>query len=253
MSSRKPCSWAGCPELISDGSYCPRHAPRAESLRAELMAANDRMYRATPWGKESKTFLSSKDWQNLRREKLRAHPFCAECERNGILGTLARDVHHIAPRATRPDLALVMANLESLCTPCHSAITRRENRREKNIMRYVITGPTCSGKTRYVEARRQVGDAVWDYDAIAATMFRCPTYPRPPHAMEIMKYIMAAFLNAIASSDCTAYIIVTDEAEAKAVADRLGASVIHLTATPAEIVERQKARAITRENKTCHS
>jgi 5-methylcytosine-specific restriction endonuclease McrA len=38
---------------------------------------------------------------------------CAKC------GRVAEQVHHVIPRAQRPDLTYVWDNLMSICTDCH--------------------------------------------------------------------------------------------------------------------------------------
>jgi 5-methylcytosine-specific restriction protein A len=122
ISKRHSCKWPACPEVIAtDAKFCVAHQQRANRLEAEREAD----YRMTPWVRTSKAFLNTADWKRLRADKIRACPFCEECEKHGHT-TLAQHVHHIQPRDTRPDLALSYDNLCSLCLPCHSAITKKE-------------------------------------------------------------------------------------------------------------------------------
>ncbi|MEC7815831.1 HNH endonuclease signature motif containing protein [Marinobacter alkaliphilus] len=55
-----------------------------------------------------------------------ANPLCAECSRQGRI-TAATDVDHIIPH--RGDLKLFWSrsNWQSLCHPCHSRKTARED------------------------------------------------------------------------------------------------------------------------------
>src|SRR5262245_56607675 len=86
-------------------------------------------------------------------------------------------------------------------------------------MMYVVCGPPGSGKSTYVNQARQPGDLVWDFDAIADTLARTPTHPRPPHVTSCVYALRGTFLRYLAASpDLTAYVIITDPDEARRVA-----------------------------------
>ena len=124
---RHACQWAGCPVLLEGAArYCEKHLSRVDLLAAE----REKFRRAQPEARASKRFLNSAEWQRARLDHLKAQPFCADCERKG-LATLATEVHHVQPRAARPDLALERSNLESLCHDCHSAKTAAEGPRRR--------------------------------------------------------------------------------------------------------------------------
>ena len=92
-----------------------------------------RIFREPPrkgWGKmkaykESEPFYHRKEWKKIRADVLaRDQGMCQDCMdkfRAGIIRKPRRAtmVHHIIPRKERPDLALVMSNLRSLCATCH--------------------------------------------------------------------------------------------------------------------------------------
>ena len=71
------------------------------------------------------------DWLRLRKRKLKANPFCEECERKaeaeGLVSTvLAEEVHHKVPfKGINDPLRLDWDNLESLCRACHGRRTAR--------------------------------------------------------------------------------------------------------------------------------
>lgn len=68
-------------------------------------------------------------WQKLRRMKLARNPLCEmgiKCE-NKIPDNAATEVDHIIPIRKRPDLRLVMENLQALCRSCHSFKTNLES------------------------------------------------------------------------------------------------------------------------------
>lgn len=74
---------------------------------------------------ERKKLYNSKEWRALRLLKLGRDPLCEECLRRNIVEPGAH-VHHLQSLAERPDLALSLGNLETLCVPCHSRETSRE-------------------------------------------------------------------------------------------------------------------------------
>jgi len=61
-------------------------------------------------------------WLKLRRWYLARHPVCESC------GRLAKQVHHKRPHKGDPALIYDVANLESLCVPCHQDRTAEERR-----------------------------------------------------------------------------------------------------------------------------
>jgi len=70
-------------------------------------------------------FYQSNQWKSLRNYKIYLNPFC---ERHTGLNEYvnATEVHHIISIQERPDLALDLTNLKSLCKSCHSEITNQE-------------------------------------------------------------------------------------------------------------------------------
>lgn len=85
--------------------------------------------------KESDPFYHSKEWKRIRKDALqRDGGMCQDCMDRmraeiGYKPKRATMVHHIIPRSERPDLALVMDNLRSLCSGCHEI--RHPERRSK--------------------------------------------------------------------------------------------------------------------------
>ena len=64
-------------------------------------------------------FYKSYAWKKLRAAKYRRNPNCERCAKDGR-ETPTETIHHIQERLIRPDLALDMNNLESLCHSCHN-------------------------------------------------------------------------------------------------------------------------------------
>ena len=73
------------------------------------------------------SFYWSKPWKDLRLKVLRRDRYiCVDCtqkclgkKKNGF----TPHVDHIEPRLKRPDLALDITNLQTLCSKCHSKKT----------------------------------------------------------------------------------------------------------------------------------
>lgn len=91
------------------------HYPRQPKTRAEIHADYDSNRRS----KDLAEFYSSAAWKNLRAAKLSANGLCERCIVSGRM-VRAEVVHHKIEVSERPDLALRMGNLESLCHPCHN-------------------------------------------------------------------------------------------------------------------------------------
>lgn len=76
--------------------------------------------------KESLPFYHSVAWKRVRALAMqRDHGMCQDCMDRlragyGIKPNRAQMVHHIIPLEERPDLALDLNNLRSLCNECHN-------------------------------------------------------------------------------------------------------------------------------------
>lgn len=76
--------------------------------------------------KESNPFYHKAAWKRARAEALRRDcGMCCDCMERfragyGVKPRRAVVVHHIQPIEERPDLALTLSNLRSLCEVCHN-------------------------------------------------------------------------------------------------------------------------------------
>lgn len=66
-------------------------------------------------------FYRSKEWRKVRLIHLSRHPLCIACLDAGRLAA-GSTVHHVITTEARPDLALSLDNLKTLCASCHSAL-----------------------------------------------------------------------------------------------------------------------------------
>lgn len=65
-------------------------------------------------------------WQKARIGWLHSHPLCAHCEAAGLT-VAANEVDHITPHKGDMQLFWDNTNWQSLCKPCHSAKTVKED------------------------------------------------------------------------------------------------------------------------------
>lgn len=167
------CKRPGCPGIVRDGkcSVCgPRKQSnwRSSNSPSAVLSASARGYGAT--------------WRKLRAMKLADTPLCEECERQGRL-TGAITVDHIIPKTLGGTDA--WENLQSLCDDCHKFKTSHESKARPGLLPatvpvVVVAGPPGSGKTTYVETRKQWGDLVVDVDALyIALSGGLPWYEKP--------------------------------------------------------------------------
>ena len=67
-------------------------------------------------------FYNSHAWRKVRGEVLRRDLYqCRRC-RCSVRGTGKAHVDHVVPLRVRPDLGLVMGNLQTLCQRCHNSM-----------------------------------------------------------------------------------------------------------------------------------
>jgi 5-methylcytosine-specific restriction endonuclease McrA len=103
------CSYPGCRVIVDGGGRCRDHARGLESTEQQ---------------KASKKFLNSRAWLRCRALKLSKDPWCERCALTKEQPVPAVDIHHIQPRDTHPELALVIDNLMSLCKKCHGIVEK---------------------------------------------------------------------------------------------------------------------------------
>ncbi len=76
-------------------------------------------------------FYQCKEWRQLRLLALERDNYeCQVCKRRGKYRQ-ARNVHHLKEVKDRPDLALTLENLESVCIQCHNEIHDKRLKKDK--------------------------------------------------------------------------------------------------------------------------
>lgn len=157
----------------------PLHRSANHSLKQKQARQDNDRYRLTA---DERGY--DKQWRKVRAVKLQNDPLCEHCAKNNKI-TIATMVHHVMTINERPDLRLVLDNLESICAPCHAAIHRdmkhEPTKRTEAHPEYlkasispltIVCGAPCSGKSTYVNEHKQSNDLIIDLDIIASTMAR---------------------------------------------------------------------------------
>jgi 5-methylcytosine-specific restriction protein A len=104
------CAEPGCPERTATGR-CAQHSRQQRQHEARHYSAPGVNY--------------GRRWKAARLVYLAEHPFCVACEALGRT-TLANEVDHRIPHCGDAARFWDRSNWQSLCRPCHSTKTRRE-------------------------------------------------------------------------------------------------------------------------------
>lgn len=185
---RVRCAEPGCTTLTERGRCDAHKARKAASEQRTRYRAND------TWGEGT-----TGRWRRIRAIQLARHPECNRC------GAPADEVDHVIPRAIG-GAVYDATNHQSLCVDCHRAKTAEEMGRtlagrEQRQRTYrvdtrviVVSGSPCSGKTTYVAQRKQAGDVVFDFDALALALGAPGDHAQPPHFVPFVCEMRDAFL-----------------------------------------------------------
>ena len=103
----KPCSYAGCTNLVRSGR-CPDHPAPNTFVRDS----------------DTQRLYNTLRWRKIRALQLQCEPWCADCLSHEIY-TPATDVDHVIPHRGNEQL-FYSGRLQSLCHSCHSSKTARE-------------------------------------------------------------------------------------------------------------------------------
>jgi 5-methylcytosine-specific restriction endonuclease McrA len=169
-------------------------------------------------------------WQKRRKSYLEEYPLCVSCKAQGK-PVAATDIDHI--KAHRGDLSAEAFwnedNWQPLCHRCHGTKTNNESNQGR---RTVVTGLIGSGKSTFVETNAALGDIVFDYDLIIATMIygHGDKHRNPTDLialLESMRYSLLDWINQTATRR-NVWIICTNKNTAASVAAKVGADIIDL-------------------------
>jgi 5-methylcytosine-specific restriction protein A len=106
MAPLHPCPHPHCRRLVRS-AHCAEHTRQADQ-RPNV---------------DIRRWYHTERWFALRREVLRADPYCGPCLAEGLGAVPARHVDHRVPHRGDPALFWDRANLQGLCPSHHSAKT----------------------------------------------------------------------------------------------------------------------------------
>lgn len=198
-----------------------------------------------------------------RRRRLKLFPICAECDKRGLVRATAI-IDHIVPLAFGGKD--VDENCQGLCAMCSAIKTAAENASQGGAANHpewlkpsarpciIVSGPPCSGKSSYVEEKREPRDVVIDLDAILRRLD--PSYRHWSGALDPQLFNRAirvrnAMLGALASQrQGRAFFVVSAPTKGERAwwQRKLGGSVVLLNpgldVCKARAVERGTPRAV---------
>jgi len=117
----RPCRHPSC-NILTDNTYCDKHRQEVNARReTNRLSAHERGY-TSKWRKASKDYLSK-------------HPWCVECEKQGVHEP-ATETDHIIPHKGDMKLFWDRNNWQGLCHVCHSKKTAMEDGGYGNGKRY---------------------------------------------------------------------------------------------------------------------
>jgi 5-methylcytosine-specific restriction protein A len=114
--------------LLDKSGYCPAHADQPKQRRRDYET-----YRRNrnPELKLSQDLRNTARWRKVRKQFLADHPLCADPRGDHARAGVTRDakqVHHIKPLVTHPELAFTRSNLMAVCHRCHFKIEKETPR-----------------------------------------------------------------------------------------------------------------------------
>lgn len=125
-----------------------------------------------------------RQWRKVRALKLSMNPLCERCAAAG-LDSWATHVDHVIPLEQRPDLRLVIENLESQCGYHHNVVKQREESAWRGSTRpdwltpsriplEIVCGPVASGKSTWAAQHMGPRDLLIDLDVIGSRLSGLP-------------------------------------------------------------------------------
>jgi hypothetical protein len=138
---------------------------------------------------------------------------------------------YAAPHPCRNPTCATLVNDGMLCQAHRGRIT-------------VVYGLPASGKTTWVGEQRQWGDVVWDFDVMMVALTGQVRSKRADDCIPLVQGMRDGLVRALADHtiEQDAWIIVTKEDQARAIAQRVGGDLIEMKVDEDERQRRLDAR-----------
>lgn len=230
---KRPCSHVGCRRIVQD-TYCDEHRKqRHQDYDRRRGSSAERGY--------------GHRWRKYRAWFIREHPLCITCREQGVREP-ANVVDHITPVTGADDpLFWDTDNHQPMCDRCHNTKRATEDKEtwkdRRNVTRVtLVCGPPGSGKTTYVEQRKQWGDIVVDVDWLWMALTGEPYYHKPDGLLPYVLAARDAVINKLSQSGEVrrAWVITGAPTlrERQDLARKLRAEIVVLEVSEAECIQR---------------
>ena len=166
-------------------------------------------------------------WDEYAKAYKLEHPLCVRCKANGKY-VPAEVVDHIKPAKRFPELFWEPDNHQSLCAICNAAKGKDDAIISSGVTRFVVCGPPGVGKTTYVDSRREIGDFVWDLDAVTEVVYGEARIRLSKDQLRVLTGMLAKALDILATTTITTWIIICDLNWANEISKKLCARLIVL-------------------------
>lgn len=201
---------------------------------------------AEPWAAK---FYNSQSWKFLRGKLIVAANYsCQKCGKSFVLNPSRLVGHHKIPltpeNVNDVNIALNPQNVEIICKECHDAEHKRYRYSGSHNV-FLVYGPPCAGKSTWVNQTAERGDVLMDMDAIFFAISGCSMHDHPNNLNKTAYAVRDTILEQIrmrAGNWHDAYVMggYPRKLQRESLAQRLGAELVYIEATP----EEAKARAV---------
>lgn len=190
-------------------------------------------------------FYRTEEWIKLTEKiKLQSAGKCAICHKT-VSDWRTLIVHHkihlTMDNVFDPNISLNENNLETICLDCHNKEHKRFGYEEHNV--YIVYGSPCSGKSTYVNQRKQRGDLIFDIDQIWHAISGQEMFDKPDTLKSVVFNIRDTIIDSIkrrCGKWSNAFIIggYPDKLRREQLAKELKAELIYIKATKEECLSR---------------
>lgn len=195
------------------------------------------------------SFYASKVWRDFRLTIIAESGLTCDVCKKLITGVSEAHVHH-TEELTEENFrdAMISLNPKKMMVVhrgCHNKLHNRFGA-EKRVKRvFIVYGMPCSGKTTFVEERKEDFDIVLDMDKLFQAITLLPPYEKPNSLLPVVKGVYNQLLDNVKTRTGkwrTAWVIggFADKYQRDKLASDLGAEMVLMECTKEEAITRLK-------------